>query len=61
MKWKVEMSIFTNGKGYEFTRDVETSSHSKKESTKENMIVVKDKDEEDEKVRWMVKYYTSLL
>jgi len=55
------MSIFTNGKGYEFTRDVETSSHSKKESTKENMIVVKDKDEEDEKVRWMVKYYTSLL
>jgi hypothetical protein len=25
------------------------------------MIVVKDKDEEDEKVRWMVKYYTSLL
>ncbi len=43
-KWKVESSIFTNGKQYEFTRDSQIDSHSKKESNlKKKVIMMKGK------------------
>jgi hypothetical protein len=37
-KWKVETSIFTNGKGYEFTRDPQFVPISKKKTLKKKMV-----------------------
>jgi hypothetical protein len=44
------MSIFPNGKGYEFTRNPKISSHSKEKTSRKRMIMMKDENEKDEKI-----------
>jgi len=45
------MPIFISGRGFGFTRDPSTSSHSKENNTKKKKaVVLKDQDERGEKV-----------